>query len=379
MSSKLRVLFIGHTYTVGLNQQKLDALAHTGEVTVALLAPRSWHERDWGHTVHFKHAYPSFRAFSSRILFNSHPGAFLYNPAALSRAIADFRPHLLQVEQEVFSLSAFELSLLARAYRLPVVHFGWENLDRSLAPPRRLTRSFVLRHACGIVSGNRENQSLLTRWGYSGPTLVLPQLGVDPALFHPRPHVNGTGEFTIGYLGRFLRQKGIDLLLDAAALLRRRGLPVRVHLCGSGPAEPELRARTARLNLDAHITWQRTVPHHEIPGVLAHFDILALPSRTIPTWKEQFGHVLIEAMAMSIPVVGSTCGEIPHVIGSDDLVFPENDSAAFAAILSRLLANPAARADVGRFGLERVRDHYTHDRIATRLLSFYDEILQRSS
>ena len=70
------------------------------------------------------------------------------------------------------------------------------------------------------------------------------------------------------------------------------------------------------------------MPSTEVPAVLRALDVLVLPSLTTPSWKEQFGRVLQEAMACAIPVVGSDSGEIPHVIGDAGLVTPEGDAAA---------------------------------------------------
>jgi glycosyltransferase involved in cell wall biosynthesis len=123
------------------------------------------------------------------------------------------------------------------------------------------------------------------------------------------------------------------------------------------------------------VTWRGGVAHEQVPEVLGEFDVLVLPSRSTPGWKEQFGHVLIEAMAMGIPVVGSDSGEIPNVIGREDLVFAEGDAIGLARILRRLMADERWRAEVRQYGLERVAQHYTHDRIAERLVGLWRQVL----
>jgi glycosyltransferase involved in cell wall biosynthesis len=108
---------------------------------------------------------------------------------------------------------------------------------------------------------------------------------------------------------------------------------------------------------------------------LGQFDVLVLPSRSTAGWKEQFGHVLIEAMAMGIPVVGSDSGEIPNVIGRGDLVFGEGDAIALARILRRLVEDEEWREEVREYGLDRVERLYTHDRIAERLVVLWRKVL----
>ncbi len=99
---------------------------------------------------------------------------------------------------------------------------------------------------------------------------------------------------------------------------------------------------------------------NDVPAELRKLDVLALPSRSTPTWKEQFGRVLIEAMSCGVPVVGSSSGEIARVIGEGGLIYPEGDIAALAAALRRLADDPACGAALGQRGRKRVLEHYTH-------------------
>jgi glycosyltransferase involved in cell wall biosynthesis len=112
-----------------------------------------------------------------------------------------------------------------------------------------------------------------------------------------------------------------------------------------------------------------------VPAVLRGLDALALPSRTTASWKEQFGRVLIEAMSCGVPVVGSSSAEIPHVIGSAGLVFPEGDAAALADAIGRLAEDAGLRAELVRRGRERVLASYTQAAIARRYAEIYRAML----
>jgi len=111
-------------------------------------------------------------------------------------------------------------------------------------------------------------------------------------------------------------------------------------------------------------------------------DCLVLPSqtsykfKTLTTvgWKEQFGHVLIEAMACKIPVIGSDCGEIPHVIGDAGLLFPEGNAEKLRECLHELMKRPELAADLGKRGYNRVMNNYTNKALAEQLLAFYKEL-----
>jgi glycosyltransferase involved in cell wall biosynthesis len=108
-------------------------------------------------------------------------------------------------------------------------------------------------------------------------------------------------------------------------------------------------------------------------------DTLVLPSETTDTfktltsrgWKEQFGHVLIEAMACAVPVIGSDSGEIPHVIGNAGLVFPEGQVAALRDRLQTLMQQPTAAANLAEQGYQRAIAHYTNRGLAKQQLAFY--------
>jgi glycosyltransferase involved in cell wall biosynthesis len=95
----------------------------------------------------------------------------------------------------------------------------------------------------------------------------------------------------------------------------------------------------------------------------------------LPNWKEQFGRVLIEAMACGVPVVGSTCGEIPHVIGDAGLIFAENDDAGLSAHLQRLHDQPALREALSRCGRARVLANYGMGHIADETVAVYRKLV----
>ena len=373
----LRVLFVSHTYVVGVNQGKLNAIAATG-TKVGLLVPAKWKALAWGKRFEIEKPYPQIHLYPARVFFEGRVGAYLYSPGAILRALK-FRPDIIQVEQEVFSLSALEIALWARLTGTPLVLFCWENMERRLSNLRQWSRQFVLRTAKLIIAGNQEGADLLRQWGYKGQIEVMPQMGVDTNLFAPSPHKSKNNEFLIGYVGRLSSQKGIDVLLAAIRQLRDRGHHCRVILCGTGPDESALRQEAQKQKVADLVTWRGGMRHDEVPTEMSKFDVLVLPSRTVPEWKEQFGHVLIEAMAMGVPVIGSSCGEIPNVVARPDLVFPEGDAEKLAAILERMICDTAWREEVAQYSINRVCQHYTHERIAERSLDLWRKLLQNTT
>ena len=115
----------------------------------------------------------------------------------------------------------------------------------------------------------------------------------------------------------------------------------------------------------------------DVPAYLAAMDVLALPSLTTPNWKEQFGRVLIEAMACEVPALGSDSGEIPHVIGDGGVVFHEGDVAELRARLAELQNSPELRRQLATNGRQRVLDHYTQAKVAEATAQVYRELLEQ--
>jgi glycosyltransferase involved in cell wall biosynthesis len=129
------------------------------------------------------------------------------------------------------------------------------------------------------------------------------------------------------------------------------------------------------LGLGESVTFESPLPTGKMPDHYKRLDALVLPSRARPHWKEQFGRVLIEAMACGIPVVGSHSGEIPNVIGQAGLLFPEEDVEALRAHLRDLMVDQRLRRALAHKGRERVLRHYTQKSIAQSTRGVYVNML----
>jgi glycosyltransferase involved in cell wall biosynthesis len=277
------------------------------------------------------------------------------------------------MDEEPYNLATY-LGLAAAARQsIPALFFTWQNLYRRYPPPFVWLEQANYRRAALALAGNADAAAVLRRKGYAGPLTVIPQFGVDPALFTPcAPAAPPAETLCIGYAGGLLREKGVDLLLDACAGLRGAW---RLHIVGEGDAGPALQAQARDLGIEGRVTIGARLPSDQMPLFYRGLDAFVLPSRTTPTWAEQFGRVLIEAMACGVPVVGSASGEIPNVIGDAGLIFPEGDAAGLRACLQRLVDEPSLRVELAACGRTRVLEHYTMTHIAQATLDAYQNIL----
>ena len=366
----MRVLMLSKACLVGAYQRKLEEIARLG-VELLVVVPPSW--RDERGTIPLERAYTrGYDLVVEPIALNGHFHLHFY--PRLGRRFRCFHPHIVHIDEEPYNLATFQAMRLARRYGARALFFSWQNLLRRYPIPFRWMERYVLRHAAYGLVGNREAAQVWRAKGYQGPLRVIPQFGVDPDLFHPpasgaRPPGS---EVTIGYVGRLVAAKGVDLLLEAVAGLSG---PWRLRLWGDGPERPRLEMMARRLGIAHRVAFQGQVSSLEMPACYHQMDLLVLPSRTLPNWKEQFGRVLVEAMASGLPVVGSDSGEIPHVIGEAGLIFPEGDVAALRVHLARLLGDASLRERLGRRGRERVLAHYTQARIAAQTVAVYREML----
>lgn len=366
-------MLISHTYVVALNQQKVEALAQEG-IEIHLMAPESWRETMGVIRLERLRA-SSFALISSRVLFSGNGKRYLYPPAAFLKILGQLRPDLVQVEEEPDSFALLEASLAKRLFGYKLVSFTWENLYR----PHLLWSlgRMNLARADGAIVGNGGAKEVLHHRGFHRPIMVLPQLGVDASLFQRRPAQElrrrlGLKGFTIGYLGRLVEEKGLLTLLEAAANLKGE---FHLLLVGAGPLKERLLTHAQELGLGDRLLLLAAVPHADVPAYINCMDALVLPSQRTPRWQEQFGHVLIEAMACQVPVVGSNSGAIPEVIGDAGVLFAEGDAHQLHQRLEELMQDDALRERLGREGRKRVLTNYTHRAIARQTVRFWREIL----
>ena len=357
---------------VGAYQRKLEAMAAQPGIELTVAVPPAWRdERGW---VRLERAYVrGYDLVVEPLRFN---GSFhLHYYPRFGRLLRRVQPDLVHLDEEPYNLATWHAQRLALRQGVKTLFFSWQNLLRRYPWPFSLLERQVLARAAAGIVGNHEAVGVWRAKGYTGPLEVIPQFGVDPELFRPAPAAhpaNGARPFVVGYAGRLVPEKGVDLLLRAVAQLPPE---VHVRLVGAGPERPALERLAAQLGLGTRLSLQPLVPSIEMPRAFAALDCLVLPSRSRPNWKEQFGRVLIEAMACGVPVVGSTCGEVPNVIGDAGLVFPENDVAALAAHLRALCADPTLRADLAARGRARVLARYTQQQVADQTIAVYGQVL----
>lgn len=364
-----RILIISHTYVTRANRGKLGALAARGlDVTVGV--PQRWREGVLGRTVEVAWERNSgIEVFPIPCRLGTAE-TVRFGGRALLALLRDKRPDLIQVEEEPTARSAQQVVRAARGLGLPTLLFTSGNVEPPLSVFARWRRNRTLRSVRGAMAASQAAAALVQRVVPQLPVSVSPQLGVQVPPAPEHAHHEG---LAIGCVGRLVPEKGVDTLLHALAENRAH----RWHLTvvGDGPDRERLERLASELRLAARVRWVGALPPEEVPKVWPELDVLVLASRGLATWAEPAAHVVAEAMAYEVAVVGTSAGATPEVIGDAGLVVPPDDPLALAAALRRL-ATGDERRPIAQAGRARALQLFSDDAVAERTLAFWKGLLE---
>jgi glycosyltransferase involved in cell wall biosynthesis len=181
-------------------------------------------------------------------------------------------------------------------------------------------------------------------------------------------------------VGRLVKRKGFNYLIEACSILRDRGQAVELTILGEGPEASSLMSLAQRLRLGERVRFVPFVPQDALGPFYRDCDVFVLPSITLDQReREGLGLVLLEAMACGRPVIGTSSGGIVDVVvdGQTGLIVPERDSQALAAAIVRLLGDASLAGSLARQGYDHVRANFGLPVIAGRTKALYQGALRR--
>ena len=367
----MKILMISKACLVGAYQTKLEEIAKFEDVELMVIVPPSWN--DPVAPVQFERGHTEGYALKvDPIRFNGQYHTFYF--PTLKKRLAEFQPDLLHIDEEPYNLATWLAWRQGRKIGAKTLFFSWQNLERHYPFPFSLLEKQVLNGVDYAIMGNRDAVTVWRNKGYKKPFKVIPQFGIDPTVYTPPAKRDRGRGFIIGSANRRLvREKGVDLLLVAAA--RLPGI-WRIHIAGEGPERPYLEQLAQELGIAERVQFDGAISSEQMPTYLQQLDALVLSSRAQENWKEQFGRVLVEAMACEVAVVGAKSGEIPNVIGEAGLTFSENDADELHDQLRQLLQSETLRDSLGKQGRQRVLENYTQAQIAAQTVSVYRDIVE---
>jgi glycosyltransferase involved in cell wall biosynthesis len=377
----MKVLMVSKACVVGAYQKKLEEIARHDDIELTVVVPPEWHDERGVLRLEKAHTN-GYTLRVEPIALNGHFHLHYY--PTLPKVIKEIQPDIVHIEEEPYNLATFLAIRAARRFKASTVVFTWQNLLRRYPFPFNLLEWYTLHNTDLLLVGNSEAHSVWRAKGYDGPIEIIPQFGVDPNIYsrverptrQSKPSVllrrsarrPSRESLVIGYIGRLVPEKGIDVLLEAVAPLKG---PWELRILGSGPDEERLEKMAQWLGILPRVTFDLPVPSTQMPYYYAGLDVLVLPSRTRPNWKEQFGRVLIEAMACGVIVIGARSGAIAEVIGDAGLTFAEGDPSDLRMQLQKILEDPELRQSLALKGRQRVIENYTQEQIAADTVEVY--------
>jgi len=376
--AKRRLLTVGHSYVIGVNRRLAHEMARDGRGAweVTCIAPRRY-RADLGWTDFVAEPGEPCSTRAIRAYGTRSPHLFGYGLEL--RSTLRERWDAIYAWEEPYVVAGWQLAHWSR----PEAAFAFltlQNIRKRYPPPFSWLESSTLSRADGwFYCGHSVYDAQRDKPGYAERPSRLGPLGVDVDLFRPDPQAgrrareelgwSADGPPVVGFVGRFVPEKGLDLLMRALDAAKR---PWRALFIGGGVLEPEIRAWMQKHPESVRIV---TVPHDRVPPYMNAMDVLCAPSKTARHWREQFGRMLVEAGACRVPIIGSDSGEIPYVVADAGLIVGEDAEPGRTAAIETLLDSPDLRRELGEKALERARSMYAWPVVARAYLGFFEELL----
>lgn len=310
-----------------------------------------------------------FPVIRSRTFLSKHIQLFAYDPFPIIKALRRHRPHVIDMDHEPYSIPCAEIIQLRNIFApdARIVMQTAQNILKKYPFPFSLLEKRALKQVSAAYMCSETVRDVLESKGFEKPIFNAP-FGIDRKLFYPG-HGNRSEIPTIGFVGRLIKGKGLLTLIESLALLKSKEWNLIV--VGDGERKKDAIDLIKVQRLKNRVHFAGAVAYEETPKHFRSFDVLAVPTRTTDKIREQFGRVIIEAMACGVPVVGSTCGAIPEVIADTGLIFKEGDPIDLSKKIESLLEDGARRRNLGDAAYERATSKYTWECAAEQIHKAY--------
>jgi glycosyltransferase involved in cell wall biosynthesis len=368
----MRVLRIAHSSLTPELRQRERALSRGyPDVDLEVVTTERWREAEMDVEATPDDLFP-VRTVRSHL--SKHIQLFAYDPRPIVAALREHRPHLIDMGHEPYSIAGAEILTLCSwfAPRVPIVMQTNQNILHNYPPPFSWLEQRAFRRVAAAYACSETVVEVLRAKGFDKPAPIVP-FGVNTEAFRPRPAERSGQPLTIGFVGRMLPGKGLNVLADALERLRNEAWQLLV--VGDGSEREGFERQLSDSGLRDRAEFTGAINFALVPDYFHKLDVMVIPTETTKRIREQFGRVIVEAMASRVPVIGSTCGAIPEVIGDAGLVFPEGDAAALAGALKQMLSDQDLRERLAAAGLERVKQ-YSWERVAEKTYALYLQVIR---
>jgi L-malate glycosyltransferase len=391
----VRVLIINSMFVNALYRRCADELGRLPGVELTVLTTESWVMN--GKLMPLDPVAPDapYRFVAAPAAWKGKENRGFYK-RGLSKVLRDAKPEVIYLMEEPFSVFATQIIALKKIVcpSVPVIFFTWNNLSLTKYDyrPSFAYRNFArlnLRSLDQGLTANSDGIAVLREFGYEKSVRTV-GYGVDTGHYSSARDekverirtelgIRSTDK-VIGYVGRMLHMKGVDLLIEAYSRVCSTNPNLKLLLVGSGEADAEIDQQINAAGIVDRVVRVPVIPHSAVPDYMHTLDVLVLPSRRVGMWAEQFGRVLVEAMAARKIVIGSSSGAIPEVVGEAGFIFRENDALHLAQTLDQALSLSSAELSALRErAAYRSMETYSWKRFAEASLQAMHQALEGRS
>jgi colanic acid/amylovoran biosynthesis glycosyltransferase len=349
---------------------------------------RPWHPRFWLAHLYFALAFPSryWGCLRDYVLGDqSHQGQTWRRCQYF--AIAPYTAWLLRslkIQHAHAHMANVPATIAMMAARLAGITFSFTlhsyydtYLDNLLFPEK-------LAAAAAVVSVSEYYLDMLPRRYPQAATIKIDvvRCGIDPQSYVPRPHPRNDPPQLLS-VARVTDTKGFPTLVQACAILRDQGVPLECRIIGDGPDLEDLKKLISELQLTDRVILLGARQPPEVKAAYGQADLMALPccySRD-PRWfnnHDCIPYVLMESMAMGLPVISTRLGGIPELIkdGETGLLVEPEDPQGLAAAIARILQDEEWARRLGQAGRHYLMEEFNADKSAQKLEEIFTRIVE---
>lgn len=256
-------------------------------------------------------------------------------------------------------------------------------------PRQKFLKKYALANLDYILAISGLSKKAMIAEGFPEEKISVASHGLDLEKFKPGRRDGSLvrrlrlkkDDLVILSVGRLIWEKGFyDFLLAASQLVKDRKLAeknLKFLIVGTGPEKGNLVKLRDGLGLKKRVVFGPSLTYDEMVKVYNLADIFFLGSIPTPTWQEQFGMVLIEAMACGLPVVSTESGGIPETVGKTGILIAPNRWLELAEALKKLVLDPKLRQNLSEKGRERVKQHFNRMIISQKIEKVYQKVLKQ--
>ncbi|MCM3161740.1 glycosyltransferase [Metabacillus litoralis] len=318
----MHLVVVSHACVTDINQQvfaEMESLGHK----IDLIVPRNFIAPGLTDEPIKVRRWPEFkgRIIEIPILFNKSIPLHFYKKN-LSKMFYNSRPDAVYVAEEPYSLSCFQIVRSAIPFTKVIGFYSAQNINKKYPYIFTKMEQYVYKNSSVAICVSKDVTKVLREKGYKKDVQEI-ALGVDEGHFIysqkyrniSRKELNiPTDAYVIGYAGRIVQEKGVDLLIEAFTDVALSDRNTYLIIIGRGPLLDNMKEMVDKSEISHLVKFVDYASHTDMPKWFNCMDVHVLPSKTMPNWREQFGRVLVEAGACGVPSIGSSSGEIPNVL-----------------------------------------------------------------